>query len=231
MPPKPLVLHAHASGPNPIKIAIALEFLNVPYTIKMWNFGDDSKTGVKGSSFLQINENGRVPALEDPNTSVVSWESGACMNYLRRVYDKSGILGPKSSLGVDGKGEITEQDVVDLEKWEYFLLTTLGPMTGQANWFRNYHSSKNEDALKRYQEQTYRCYGVVEGQLAKSGGASIIPGGITSADLHFEPWVRQHENAGLSLEKYPNLTKWFKNLGGLKEVQEAYKKINEAPKP
>jgi glutathione S-transferase len=127
MPTQPLVLHAHATGPNPIKIAIALEALKLPYRVQQWEFGDDPERGVKGAAFLRINENGRVPALEDPNTGVVSWESGACMNYVRRVYDGEQQLGPVSS---------KEQDVVDFEKWEYFLLTTLGPMAGQTNWFR-----------------------------------------------------------------------------------------------
>lgn len=124
---QPLVLHAHATGPNPIKIAIALEALQLPYRVQQWQFGDDPSNGVKGAAFLKINENGRVPALEDPNTGVISWESGACMNYIRRVYDKSHKIGPISQ---------KEQDVVDFEKWEYFLLTTLGPMMGQTNWFR-----------------------------------------------------------------------------------------------
>lgn len=115
---KPLTLHAHGTGPNPYKIAAALEFLKVPYEVKLWQFGDASN-GVKGPQFLAINENGRVPALEDPNTGVVSWESGAVMNYLLRVYDKEGKLGPR------GQGE---QERVDFEKWEYFLLSTLGPM-------------------------------------------------------------------------------------------------------
>lgn len=123
----PLTLHAHSTGPNPIKVAMALQYLQVPYEVKQWQFGDDAENGVKGAKFLQINENGRVPALEDPNTGVVSWESGACMNYVRRVYDKDGKLGPVSS---------SEQDIVDFDKWEYFLLTTLGPMMGQTNWFR-----------------------------------------------------------------------------------------------
>ena len=123
---KPLVLHAHSTGPNPIKLAIALEALGVNYVVNLWDFGEDPEIGVKGAKFLKINENGRVPALEDPQTGVVSWESGACMNYIRRIYDKDGKLGP------DG----TEQDLVDFEKWEYFLLTTLGPMTGQTNWYR-----------------------------------------------------------------------------------------------
>lgn len=124
---QPLVLHAHATGPNPIKVALALEALHLPYNVQQWQFGDDPKNGVKGETFLHINENGRVPALEDPNTGVTSWESGACLNYVRRVYDKQNILGPVGD---------TEQDRVDFDKWEYFLLTTLGPMTGQTNWFR-----------------------------------------------------------------------------------------------
>lgn len=221
-PGKPLVLHAHASGPNPIKIAMALEFLKVPYTVKMWEFGDDKDKGVKGAAFTAINENGRVPALEDPNTGVVAWESGACMNYIRRAYDKQNVLGPKGD---------SEQDIVDLEKWEYFLLTTLGPMMGQVNWFRHYHSSKNEDALQRYVEQTERCFGIVDKQLEKSKAQSILPGGITSADLHFEPWVRQYGFAGLSLDKYPNLAKWVENMKNLQSVQQAYEKIQKAPKP
>lgn len=128
---KPLILHAHTTGPNPIKIAIALEALGIPFTVKLWDFSNDPKTGVKGTTFLKINENGRVPALEDPNTGIISWESGACMNYVRRVYDSANQIGPCGSSG---------QDLVDFEKWEYFLLTTLGPMTGQVNWFKSVDS-------------------------------------------------------------------------------------------
>ena len=110
-----------------------LELLSLPYTVKMWDFGDDHNNGVKGAAFLKINENGRVPALEDQNTGVVSWESGAVINYLRRQYDADGKkVGPRAKDG----GAPDAQDVVDFEKWEYFLLTTLGPMTGQTNWFR-----------------------------------------------------------------------------------------------
>ncbi|KAF3397819.1 Protein URE2 [Penicillium rolfsii] len=216
---KPLVLHAHASGPNPIKIAIALESLNIPFTVKCWDFSDDPSKGVKGAEFLKINENGRVPALEDPNTGVVSWESGACMNYVRRVYDTGNKIGPSGGSG---------QDLVDFEKWEYFLLTTLGPMTGQVNWFRHYHPQKNEDALQRYIAQTYRCYDVLEKQLQKSEGVSILPGRVTAVDYHFEPWVRQYSFAGLSLDNYPMIHKWLGLMHAREEVQEAYCKVQAA---
>ena len=59
---KPLILHAHASGPNPMKVAILLENLEVPYEVKLWEIGD-ADNGVKGPVFTKINENGRVPAL------------------------------------------------------------------------------------------------------------------------------------------------------------------------
>ncbi|KAK8089435.1 glutathione S-transferase [Apiospora hydei] len=217
MIPNPLILHAHTTGPNPIKIAEALEFLEVPYEVKMWDFGDDPQKGVKGAAFLALNENGRVPALEDPNTGVVSWESGACMAYLLRVYDKANKLGPRGS---------SEQDTVDFDKWNMFLLTTLGPMTGQTNWYRHYNPTKNDDALKRYVEQTERCYSVLEGQLKKTLAESIIPGGVTAVDLQFEPWF-----AGISLDPYPSVAKWLSNMAGLPEVIKAYKRISEAPKP
>lgn len=56
---KNLVLHAHGTGPNPYKIAAALEILDLPYEVKLWQFGD-SDNGVKGKEFTKINENGRV---------------------------------------------------------------------------------------------------------------------------------------------------------------------------
>lgn len=122
MSTKPLVLHAHNTGPNPYKIAVALELLDLPYEVKLWQFGD-ADNGVKGKQFLKINQNGRVPALEDPNTGVTSWESGAVLNYLLRVYDKQNKLGPKGD---------SEQDKVDFDKWTFFLVSSLGPMMGMS---------------------------------------------------------------------------------------------------
>lgn len=105
---KPLTLHAHASGPNPVKVAMALEILSVPYEVKLWNFSD-ADNGVKGKLYTKINPNGRVPSVEDPNTGVTAWESMACINYILRTYDKenSSGLGPGSD----------EQSKVDWEKW------------------------------------------------------------------------------------------------------------------
>jgi glutathione S-transferase len=217
---KPLILHAHSTGPNPYKVAILLEALNVAYTVKLWDFSSTS-AGVKGPEFTAINPNGRVPALEDPNTGVTSWESLACINYVLRVYDSSNKFGPKEEEGGAGGR-------VEFEAWTSFLISTLGPMMGQCNWFRHYHDQKNEDAYKRYEAQADRCLGVLEGQVKGHGGEWILAGaGPTAVDFHFEPWMRQVEFAGLSLERYPTLKGWVKRVQGLSEVVRAYQSIKE----
>jgi glutathione S-transferase len=215
---KPLVLHSHATGPNPYKVAIALEMLHLPYTVIVWDFGDDPKKGVKGEKFLAINENGRVPALEDPNTGVVSWESQACLNYLERVYDKNHVLGLPDNA--------SEQDKVDFDKWNSFLISTLGPMMGQLNWYKAYNATKNEDALKRYDEQTKRTFGVLEAQLKKSGGKSVLPKGFSMVDVQYYPWIVQWDYpAGLNIKDYPTVEKWFNQIEQMDEVKKAYEKV------
>lgn len=97
-------------------------------------------------------------------------------------------------------------------------------------WARHYHHQKNEDALERYRAQTYRCYDVLEAQLQKTGGQSILPGRVTAVDYHFEPWVRQHSFAGLPLDNYPLITKWLGLMDSREEVQEAYYKIQAGSK-
>ena len=92
--------------------------------------------------------------------------------------------------------------------------------------FRDNDPKKNESASKRYEEQTYRCYGVLEEQLKKSGGRTILGGEkVTTVDLHFDPWVREYGLAGLSLEDYPHVKAWLKKMAELKEVKAAYHKI------
>lgn len=91
---------------------------------------------------------------------------------------------------------------------------------------RFYEPTNDQKALKRYKDQTYRCYGVLEDQLKKSGGKTILGGDRpTTVGLHFEPWVRAYNFAGLGLENYPLMEKWLNGMGELKEVKTAYQKI------
>ena len=55
---KPIHLWGQLSGPNPVKVRILLQELNIPF---MDDPLDDS--GIKQPEFLAVNPNGRLPAL------------------------------------------------------------------------------------------------------------------------------------------------------------------------
>ncbi len=59
-------LYSHRGpGPNPLKVALLLEYLGLSYDVVALDFGDDPEKGTKGAKFTKINPNGRVPALVD----------------------------------------------------------------------------------------------------------------------------------------------------------------------
>ena len=68
---------------------------------------------------------------------------------------------------------------------------------------------------------------MLEGQLKKSGGTSILPGGISSADIHYEPWMRRPEHVQVSLESYPNIRNWLAVMAEQQQVKYAYQKLKE----
>ncbi|KAJ5121699.1 Bcgst6 [Penicillium atrosanguineum] len=74
---QPFVLYTHGLGPNPWKVSLILEELGLPYIKEFISFSD-----VKKPPYVNINPNGRLPALEDPNTNITLWESGAIIEYL-----------------------------------------------------------------------------------------------------------------------------------------------------
>ena len=84
--------------------------------------------------------------------------------------------------------------------------------------------------MARYEKQVYRCYGVLEGQLKKTEGKSILPGGVTAVDLHYYPWLRQSEFMGVEWSKYPYIERWIGNMAAIKEFSAAYEKLQVAAK-
>ncbi|KAH8592968.1 hypothetical protein B0O99DRAFT_662927 [Bisporella sp. PMI_857] len=81
--PRPITLYGHgechqATGPNPWKVAIVLEELNISYDHKLIASSD-----LKKEPFKKLNPNGRAPAIEDPNTNITLWESAAIIEYIK----------------------------------------------------------------------------------------------------------------------------------------------------
>lgn len=155
----------------------------------------------------------------------MSCESGAVIHHLLRVYDNSNRLGPR---GQNPGSEPSQQDHVDFNDWEFFLVSTLGPMMGQVIWYRDSNSTKNEDAVSSYEAQTYGAFNALEGQLGKSGGESVLPGGFSAVDAHFYPWLNQYSHAQLKLDSYPKIQRWMEVIGKMPAVTEAYERLDKA---
>jgi len=105
---------------------------------------------LKKPPYEKINPNGRVPAIEDPNTNITLWESGAIIEYLIDTYDKANQLT-----------YATFPEKYLLKQWLYFQTSGQGPYFGQAMWFANFHPEKLPSAIARYKEQTLRVVDVL----------------------------------------------------------------------
>jgi len=80
-------LYTHQT-PNGIKISIALEELELPYQVTDIDIDQHTQ---KEPWFLEINPNGRIPAITDTftdGTTIRVFETGAILQYIIEQYDK-----------------------------------------------------------------------------------------------------------------------------------------------
>ena len=152
--------------------------------------------------FLAINPNGRIPALVDRSEGDFAiFESGAILVYLA---EKTGRLLP-----TDAKGRS------QVMQWLMFQMAGVGPMQGQSNVFFRYAPEKIQYAIDRYQNETKRLYGVLEGQLAKT---EFLAGDYSIADIATWPWVSIHGWAGVEIDDLPHLQAWNERVGSREAV-------------
>ena len=191
---KPITLYSHKGGPNPWKVAIILEELGVPY--------ENTFPAVKEEPYLSINPNGRVPAIEDPNTGITLWESAAIIQYLIENYDKEG----KISYSKAPEKHYQMQ-------WLAFQVSGQGPYFGQAAWFAHFHPEKLPSAQERYIKEIDRVCGVLDTWLQKH--EYLVGDKCTFADLSFITWAQivPGLTAGQDVtSKHKAYTAWYEKI-------------------
>src|SRR6516225_5451687 len=140
------------STPNGWKITIMLEECGLPYNVLPVNIakGEQFKP-----EFLAISPNNRMPAIVDPDgpggRPISVFESGAILQYLGR---KTGKFYPRE-----------ERARVEVEQWLFWQMGGLGPMAGQLNHFKHYARETLPYAIKRYEDEVNRLYGVMNTRL------------------------------------------------------------------
>jgi GST-like protein len=197
-----------APTPNGHKVSIALEELELPYTVHPIDLRNG---GQFAPEFLRISPNNKIPAIVDTGAegSPSIFESGAILVYLA---EKTGKLLPAS-----GPGRYTTL------QWLFFQMGGLGPMLGQVHHFRNYAPEKLPYAIDRYTNEAKRLFHVVDKRLSE---AKYLAGPDYSiADIAAMPWMRLHKGQGVEIAEYPNVGRWIEEL----EARPAVKKGLSVP--
>ncbi|TCD63261.1 Glutathione S-transferase 2 [Steccherinum ochraceum] len=213
MAQKHFTLWTHFAGPNGWKITSLLNELGLDYEPKYIDFFTNEQ---KGSEYLKINPNGRIPALIDhKNNDYIVWESAAIMLYIVDKYDTENRLNISAG----------DPERHHLYQWLFFQMSGQGPYMGQASWFNRNHPEKLPSAIERYQNETRRVLGVLESVLSKQ---QWLDGGkLTIADIIYVPWnniLGQVLGPEFSFEReFPATFKWHSQITALPGVKAGIK--------
>jgi len=180
--------------PNGWKASIALEELELPYTVHPIAL---QKLEQKEDWYLKINPNGRIPTIVDKdNDDFAVFESGAILIYLA---EKTGRLMPSD---VKGRSRVIQ--------WLMFQMGGIGPMMGQANVFFRYAPEKIPFAIDRYQRECRRLFEVLDKQLAAQ---PYLAGDYSIADIATWSWVFTHNWSGVEIDGLDHLKRWLEVVG------------------
>ena len=195
--------------PNGHKISIALEEMELPYTLRPVNIGTGEQFA---PAFLSISPNNRMPAITDaegPDGEPISiFESGAILQYLARKTGRFGGDNPRSQ--------------AEVEQWLMWQMGGFGPMLGQAHHFRQYASSMTPDqrqlayGVARYTNEAHRLYGVLERRLSDR---EYVAGEYSIADMAIWPWAVPHRMQGVDLSDFPHVKAWFDRVAARPAVE------------
>jgi len=182
--------------PNGWKITIMLEELGAPYQVKYVDIGRGEQFA---PDFLRIAPNNRMPAIIDPEgpdgRPISVFESGAILLYLGR---KFGRFYPSE-----------ERARVAVEEWLMWQMGGFGPMLGQNHHFRTYAPEKIPYAIKRYEDETHRLYGVLDRRLQ---GRDYVADEYSIADMAIIGWTQNFAGQGIDLAEFPNVARWRERL-------------------
>ena len=184
----------YSTTPNGLKVKLFLEEAAIPYrgVLMSLNRGDQFKP-----EFAALSPNNRIPAIVDHDppgggAPLAMFESGAIMLYLA---EKTGRLMPAD---VRGRSDVLQ--------WLFWQMSALGPMGGQAGYFRVYAPQAVPFAIERYTKEVARLYGVLDKRLADR---EYLAGEISIADIACYPWIVPHAGHGQDLAAFPHLARWF----------------------
>ncbi len=170
----------YSSSPNVYKVMIALEELELPYTLRLV---DLSQGEHKDPAKLAGAVHGKVPVLRDDTpldggAPLTVMESGAILQYLA---EKTGRLLPPEP-----------RRRLEAMQWLFWQMGGLGPIGGQAWHFRSFAPQLEPGTdfsypRSRYDKMLTALWDVMEARLS---AVDYLAGEYSIADIACFPWIR-----------------------------------------
>jgi GSH-dependent disulfide-bond oxidoreductase len=191
----------YSLAPNPMKVALMLEELGLPYEAKPV---DTRKGEQHGSGFKAINPNAKVPVIVDDGVTV--FDSSAILLYLA---EKTGRFLPSAA----ERGPMLS--------WLMFTASGIGPFTGQTVHFQHYAPEKLPYALNRYDFEAWRHWNLVNDRLAQHEW--MMASGYGLVDMALWGWERAVPFAlgADAWEKLPHVKRHFDAINARPASQRA----------
>ena len=203
-------VYAYAT-PNSIKVPIALEELGLDYALHPVNVKQGEQ---KQESFLALNPNAKVPVLVQTDTAtgdrLLLGESAAILVYLA---ERQGRLLPAAG---NARARVFEQ--------LFFHASAVSPSFGNAGFFTKLAAEPQPLAQQRFSSEAKRVTKVLDGLLAER--TYVAGDDYSIADIAHFGWFWRRAFAGIELDAYPNLSRWYAIVEQRPAVQRAIARIN-----
>jgi GST-like protein len=202
-----MITHYAAVSPNPMKVFIALEELNLPYAVVPV---DLLKGAQFDPDFLKLSPYAKAPVIIDDDgpggRRHTVFESGAILLYLA---DKTGQLIPQDPAG---RSETIQ--------WVMLQMSSVGPLFGQYSHFARY-APTSEYAMSRFRTQVHRLIDVYERRLGEDAWLGGSEYGV--ADIATFPWLQSVKMiVGQDAEKlYPSILEWVGRIASRPAIARA----------
>jgi len=199
--------------PNGLKIQLFLEETGTPYRILPVRLSSGEQFA---PDFVAISPNSKIPAIvvsapADLAGPLAVFESGAILLHLA---ESTGQLLSTNA-----------RERLETLQWLFWQTSALGPMAGQAGYFRIYAQVPIPAAIERYTRELRRLYGVLDRRL--EGRDYIVGNACSIADIACYPWIVPHQSHGQDLAEFPNLSRWFAAITARPTTQRVYAGVDD----